>query len=123
MFSDPNVIFPYSAAHYIGQLNGHKTTTDDIGNLSIRSVNGTSPLTGTPSTLNPVFTASAYGRTVYNVFRTSEYTGTTTQSIALRAIFGSSTGWICSNATATADLKSYGFQVLPSAACGTVTTT
>ncbi len=122
VFSDPNVIFPYSAAHYIGQLNGHKTTTDDIGNLSIRSVNGTSPLTGTTSTLNPAFTASAYGRRVYNVFRTSEYNGTTTQSTALLAIFGS-TGWICSNATATADLKSYGFQVLPPAACGTITTT
>lgn len=58
VFTDPNVIFPYSAAHYIGQLNGHKTSTDDIGNLTIRSVNGTSPLTGTPATLNPVFTAA-----------------------------------------------------------------
>ncbi len=117
VFADPDVVFPYSAGHYIGQLNGHVTATDAPGNLSIRSLNGVSPLTGTPATLNTVFTASSFGRVLFNVLRHSEFTGTGTQPTALRAIFGNA-GWICFNATAKADIKSYGFQLIPSVACG-----
>ncbi|GAB2741043.1 PstS family phosphate ABC transporter substrate-binding protein [Kitasatospora kifunensis] len=118
-FTDVNAVFPYSAAHYIGQtVGGHTTTTDAPGNLTLRNVDGINPVAN--NTLNPAFTATNYGRTVYNVLRDSELNGTGTLSTALQNIFGTS-GWICNNATAQADIASYGFQVLPAFACGAVT--
>lgn len=120
VFTDVNSVFPYSAAHYIGQVyGGHTTATDAPGSLSIRSVDGTFPITST-HTLNPTFTATNYGRTVYNVVRSGDWTATSTQATALKAIFGPA-GWICTNATAKADLQSYGFQLLPVGACGSTT--
>ncbi|MFF7637282.1 substrate-binding domain-containing protein [Kitasatospora sp. NPDC008050] len=119
VFNDVNAVFPYSAAHYIGQtVGGHTTTTDAPGYLSLRSVDGTNPIAS--NALNPAFTATNYGRTVYNVLRDSELNGTGTLSTALQNIFGG-TGWICSSSTAAADIASYGFQALPLFACGAVT--
>jgi ABC-type phosphate transport system substrate-binding protein len=114
VFADPNALVPYTAAHYIGQVfGGHTTATDAPGPLTLRSVDGLDPITAF-NTLNASFTATAYGRTVYNVIRSSEW------NPELQGIFGSS-GWICTNATARADIASYGFEVLSPGACGSVT--
>ncbi|MDH6119527.1 PstS family phosphate ABC transporter substrate-binding protein [Kitasatospora sp. GAS204B] len=118
VFTDANVIFPYSAAHYIGQtVGGHTTTSDAPGSLTLRSVDGVNPIAS--NALNPTFTGSNYGRTVYNVVRDSEFNGTGTQATALQNIFGAS-GWICNDSTAAADIASYGFAALPAFACGAV---
>ncbi|MGF1430143.1 substrate-binding domain-containing protein [Kitasatospora sp. LaBMicrA B282] len=118
VFSDVNSVFPYSAAHYIGQtVGGHTTSTDAPGNLTLRSVDGVNPIAS--NALNPTFTASNYGRTVYNVVRDAEFNGTGTQATALQNIFGTN-GWICTSSTAAADISSYGFQALPGFACGSV---
>ncbi|GJF31213.1 hypothetical protein KNE206_39130 [Kitasatospora sp. NE20-6] len=119
VLNDANVVFPYSVGHYVGQLNGHVTATDDKGVLTVRKLNNVAPLTGT-NTLSASFAATSYGRVLYNVVRHAEWTGTGTQPDALRAIFGTS-GWLCTNATAKADIAGYGFLVLPGAACGSVT--
>ncbi|MFD8479358.1 substrate-binding domain-containing protein [Kitasatospora sp. NPDC059673] len=115
--TDPGAIFPYSVGHYVGQLNGHTSSTDNRGNLTLRSVNGVAPLTST-NTLSPVFAGGSYGRVLFNVLRDGDYTATTTQGTALRAIF-SPTGWIC-GATGRADIISYGFLPLPGAGCGAI---
>ncbi|PYC76887.1 hypothetical protein C7C46_21075 [Streptomyces tateyamensis] len=119
VFTDSNALVPYSAAHYIGQVyGGHTTSTDAPGPLTVRNTDGVAPVTGT-HTLNSSYTATAYGRVVYNVVRDGEWTGTGANP-ALKAIFGT-TGWICTNATAKADIQSYGFQTLAVGACGSVT--
>ncbi|MEV7185868.1 substrate-binding domain-containing protein [Kitasatospora sp. NPDC093102] len=115
---DPNVIFPYSVAKYLGQtVGGHSTSTDAPGTLTLRSVVlGTAPVAPVANgVINAAFANSAFGRVVYNAIRDTEWTATDAHGTALRAIFGP-TGWICTNATAKADLKSYGFLVTP--ACG-----
>ncbi|WP_329565804.1 PstS family phosphate ABC transporter substrate-binding protein [Kitasatospora sp. NBC_01266] len=118
VFNNPNVIYPYSAAHYIGQtVGGHTTTTDAPGYLTLRNIDGINPIAS--SALNPAFTGTNYGRTVYNVVRDAEFNGTGTQSTALQNIFGAS-GWICNSTTAAADIASYGFAALPPFACGAV---
>ncbi|MFE9428736.1 substrate-binding domain-containing protein [Kitasatospora sp. NPDC006697] len=120
--SDANAVFPYSAAHYIGQVyGGHHTSSSDYpGSLTLRNINGVNPIS-TTNTLNPSFTRTAYGRLVYNVVRDSEWTANG-GSNALQNIFGTS-GWICTNTTAAADITSYGFQTLPAGACGGVSHT
>ena len=126
-FNDPDVIFPYSAGHYNGQVNySHTTTIDAPGYLTLRSVDGVFPIT-TSNTLaigtTPAFNSS-FSRVLYNVLRHSEFsTGTGTQPTALRAIFNS-TGWVCTNATAKLDVTNYGFYALNGTRqCGAVTTT
>jgi ABC-type phosphate transport system substrate-binding protein len=117
VFQDANAVAPYSAAHYIGQVyGGHTTQTDAPGPLTLRTVDGINPITA-GHTLNPTYTATNYGRTVYNVVRAADWTGGVP---ALKTIFGTA-GWICLNATAKADLASYGFQTLPLGQCGSVT--
>jgi ABC-type phosphate transport system substrate-binding protein len=118
VFTDVNAVTPYSAAHYIGQLNGHTTTTDNTGSLTLRSVDGINPIAS--GALNSSFTSTAYGRVVYNVFRDAEWNGTGTQADAIQNIFGP-LGWICTDSTAASDIASYGFQVLDFGACGNVT--
>ncbi|MFJ4678065.1 MULTISPECIES: substrate-binding domain-containing protein [unclassified Kitasatospora] len=115
--NDPNVIFPYSVGHWVGQANGHTTATDDKGSLTLRSINGVAPLTGT-GTLNAAFANPTYGRVLYNVVRAGEWNASpaTTQSTALRAIFGP-TGYICSTA-GRASITSYGYLNLAAASCG-----
>ncbi|MCX4747837.1 substrate-binding domain-containing protein [Kitasatospora sp. NBC_01287] len=117
--TDANALVPYSAAHYIGQVyGGHTTTTDAPGNLTIRSTDGLFPVTSA-HVLDPTYTATNYGRVVYNVFRDAEWTGTGANP-ALKAIFGTA-GWVCTNTTAKNDIASYGFQALKVGQCGGVT--
>ncbi|MFJ8431701.1 substrate-binding domain-containing protein [Kitasatospora sp. NPDC094019] len=120
LLNDPNAIVPYSAAHYIGQVyNGHSSGSDAAGALTIRSIDGIAPVDGT-NALSATFANTAFGRVVYNVVREANWNATDTQGTALRAIFGTN-GWVCKNATATADIKSYGFRTLPAGACGSTT--
>ncbi|MFB6889135.1 substrate-binding domain-containing protein [Kitasatospora sp. NPDC056327] len=120
ILNDADAIVPYSVAHYIGQVyNGHGAGTDQAGNLTIRSIDGIAPVAA-DNTLSLSFSNSVFGRVVYNVVRDTEWAATDTQGTALRAIFGSN-GWVCKNATAIADIKSYGFRTLPVGACGSTT--
>ncbi|WP_052708863.1 MULTISPECIES: substrate-binding domain-containing protein [unclassified Streptomyces] len=120
ILNDPNAIVPYSAAHYIGQVyNGHSSGSDAAGYLTIRSIDGISPVDGT-NALAATFANTSFGRVVYNVVREANWNATDTQGTALRAIFGTN-GWVCKNATAAADIKSYGFRTLPVGACGSTT--
>jgi ABC-type phosphate transport system substrate-binding protein len=115
--NDNDVIFPYSVGHYVGQLNGHNTTTDNVGVLVLQQIDGNSPLTSA-NKLDSGFAGGQYGRVLYNVVRNGDWTATSTQATALHNIFGS-TGWICSTA-GKADITSYGFLALPGAACGSI---
>ncbi|MFC9325843.1 substrate-binding domain-containing protein [Kitasatospora sp. NPDC057015] len=122
VFSDPDVIFPYSVGHWIGQVyGGHTTTADAPGPLTVRAVNGVAPLTAAhtinPTFANATFTYGAFGRYVHNVVRAAEWSATDAHGIALRSVFGPN-GWICTNGAA--DVQSYGFLALPANACGTV---
>ncbi|GAA1952211.1 hypothetical protein [Kitasatospora viridis] len=113
VFSNPNTLVPYSAGRYAGQLNGHATTADSPGKLTIRSIDGVSPVEY--GALNPDFTATNYGYLLEDVVRDAEWNG----SADLQNILGPM-GWVCNSATAQADLASEGFQVLPAGACGSV---
>ncbi|MBD0670783.1 PstS family phosphate ABC transporter substrate-binding protein [Kitasatospora sp. NPDC091335] len=120
---DPNVVFPYSVARFLGQtVGGHSTATDAPGNLTLRNVtiNGTTIVPVASNVINSTFANSQFGRVVYNVVRNTEWTATDAHGVALQAIFGED-GWICNSTQATNDLKSYGF--LPTAACGVATLT
>ncbi|WP_327679209.1 PstS family phosphate ABC transporter substrate-binding protein [Kitasatospora sp. NBC_00458] len=117
--NDPNAVFPYSVGHYIGQVYyGHSTPQDSAGPLTIRNINGVAPVSPGTNTTNYAFAATAFGRVLYNVVRQAEWTATSTQGTALRAIFGSS-GYICAKAGPV--VRSYGFLTLPSVACGSTT--
>ncbi|MFD7736461.1 substrate-binding domain-containing protein [Kitasatospora phosalacinea] len=120
LLNDVDVIFPYSAGHWVGQANGHNDPVDDKGNLTLRSINGVAPLTAS-GTLNSAFANPTYGRVLYNVVRDADWNASpaTTKSTALRAIFGSS-GYLCSTA-GKASTVSYGYLTLPAAACGSTT--
>ncbi|MEV7600631.1 substrate-binding domain-containing protein [Kitasatospora sp. NPDC089797] len=121
--NDPNVVFPYSVAHYLGQTVGnHGTATDAPGNLTLRNVViGTKTLSPiTNNQIDGTFANSQFGRVVYNVFRDAEWTATDAHGTAIQNVFGTG-GWICTDPTAAADLASYGF--LASPACGTATLT
>ncbi|MEV4561090.1 substrate-binding domain-containing protein [Kitasatospora sp. NPDC049285] len=118
VLNDVDVIYPYSVGHWVGQANGHTTATDDKGNLTLRSINGVAPLTGT-GTLNAAFAGGTYGRVLYNVVRDGDWNATSTQATGLHNIFGS-TGFLCSTA-GKADTTSYGYLTLPAAACGSIT--
>ncbi|MFD8597832.1 substrate-binding domain-containing protein [Kitasatospora sp. NPDC059646] len=117
LLTNADAVFPYSVGHYVGQLNGHTTATDAPGNLTLRNLNGVSPLT-TTNTLNPAFAGGSFGRVLFNVVRDADYTAATTQGTALRNIF-SNTGWICSTA-GRSDISSYGFLNLPTTGCGVI---
>ncbi|MFE4518794.1 substrate-binding domain-containing protein [Kitasatospora sp. NPDC056783] len=118
--NDPDVVFPYSVGDYVGQtVGGHGTATDGPGGLSLRGVALGPTNTAVPPVVNGIINTalanSAFGRVVYNTFRDAEFTAGDAHGNALRAIFGRS-GWICTDATAKADIKSHGFLVTP--ACG-----
>ncbi|MEV7600629.1 substrate-binding domain-containing protein [Kitasatospora sp. NPDC089797] len=120
---DPNVVFPYSVGHYLGQTVGnHGTATDAPGNLTLRNVViGSSTLTPvTNNQIDPNFANTLFGRMLYNVFRDAEWTATDAHGTAIQNVFGPS-GWICNDPTAAADLASYGFLAAPAVACGSAT--
>ena len=124
--NSPDIVFPYSVAVYLAQSqNGHGTGTQ--GNQVLRSGQTTSgtvvaPTVGTAPnlTLNPALATVGLTRYVYNVVRntgSAPYVPTYLQSIFGA---GNDTGYVCTNATAQADITSYGFRSLGSN-CGAVT--
>jgi ABC-type phosphate transport system substrate-binding protein len=116
VLTDANAIMPYSVAHYIGQVyGGHGSGTDVQGPMTVRSVNGIAPIDATAHVITLPFYTSAFGRNVYDVVRGTDWNAGDAHAAALKALFGT-TGWICTNATAQADLVSYGFLHL--ATCG-----
>ncbi|MDH6579936.1 substrate-binding domain-containing protein [Kitasatospora sp. MAP5-34] len=116
-----DAIVPYSVAHYIGQVYyGHTSGSDAPGTLTIRDADGIAPVDTVNKVINSAFvnSPSVWGRNVYNVVRSGDWNAGDSHAAVLKAIFGS-TGFICKNATAQADLKSYGFLPLP--LCGVIT--
>ncbi|SEL03558.1 PstS family phosphate ABC transporter substrate-binding protein [Streptacidiphilus jiangxiensis] len=114
-------IVPYSVGHYIGQVyGGHTTTTDAPGPLVVQETNGIAPIDTTNKVISSAEASSPYARTLYNVVRTADWNKGDAHATALKAIFGS-TGYVCKNTKAVADVKSYGF--LPLGLCGGITTT
>jgi hypothetical protein len=94
--------------------------------MVLRNVNGKSPTVTNTTTgkksINPNF---PYLHEVYNVVRNVAADPSTSQVVPtyLQAIFGTgavNTGWICRNATAKADVRSFGFLPLSSTQCGIV---
>ena len=87
------------------------------GPLTVRQINAVVPIDPTTHVITTAFATSSFGRNVYDVVRGTDWNAGDAHATALKAIF-STTGWICTNATAQADLASYGFLHLPS--CGLV---
>jgi ABC-type phosphate transport system substrate-binding protein len=141
LLKTPQAVVPYSVAKFIAQkfhsaacLNSACTPNssgvvcvpaaglnqfgcNEHGTLKVNSVNGTAPTTGNgkSTTINPGYSAP-FLNTIYDVVR---YDSTTPDRIPayLEPLFGSASaatpGWDCSNATAKADLKNYGFLLSP----------
>ena len=129
-FNSPNAIFIYSVADWIAQkyhspLPGKKATasqnqfgTDQVGFLGLDKIDGVSPVTtARVPTINKLFKATGFTRTIYDVVR---WTATTANHIpaALEPFFSGKAegGYVCSNKTAIAAIADYGF--LPTATCG-----
>jgi hypothetical protein len=138
--SAPNVdaIFPYTISSYIAQgpaangVGGHSISTWARGDLLLHDIIDTHGVSQPPTVqngsnqtvINPSFPLE-FQQVVWNAVRngcpstsacfptTPSYAATT-----LPAIFGPS-GWICTNATARADLISYGFY-LEGSECGNI---
>jgi hypothetical protein len=134
-----DAVFPYSIGDYIGQgpaangVGGHASSIWAHGPLAVRAMTDTSNVVQQPTStntssqtiINPNY-PSSMRRTLFNVVRNG---GTATapawptspayEATALPAIFGAS-GWICTNATAKADIISYGFANL-GRNCGALT--
>ncbi|MFG2845689.1 PstS family phosphate ABC transporter substrate-binding protein [Kitasatospora sp. NPDC048296] len=120
---DPDVVFPYSVGHYLGQtVGGHSTQGDAPGSLSLRSiVYGTVTLAPVSNNrINVDLANSAFGRVIYDVVRDGEWSANDAHGQALQAIFGPD-GWICNDPVAAADIQSYGYLTTP--ACGVETLT
>ncbi|MFC8720499.1 hypothetical protein [Kitasatospora sp. NPDC057198] len=114
VLNDPDVIFPYSVGHWVGQADGHTTATDDRGVLTPRSVNGVAPLTAS-GTLNPLFANTVHGELIYNVVEGSAWSDPV-RGPQLRAFFGP-LGYLCSSAGRAA-VVDYGYMTVPPALCG-----
>ena len=90
---------------------------DERGTLKLNSVNGTKPTAGTAPnvTINSKFSAPFFNP-IYDVVRFSSSTADNIPAY-LEPFFAASgakvKGWACSNATATADIKHYGFLTTP----------
>jgi len=133
-----NVIVPYSVGKYLAQryhsaaclvaactpnssglicsVSGTKDLfgCNNRGTLILGELNGTDPTTPWPltdsttgATINPSFSPT-FLRYLYEVFNSPEFT-----IPAYLQKYFSSTGWVCTSATAKADIKDYGFLVLP----------
>lgn len=138
----PAAVVPYSVAKYIAQrfhsatcLNSGCTPNGSgvvctpaagqnqfgcnlHGTLKLNSINGIAPTTGTGTgtTINTSFASSSYGNPISDVVR---FDPTTPDHIPayLERLYASASastpGWACSNATAKADLKHYGYLLSP----------
>ena len=124
VFNNPAVVYPYSIAHYIGQVyNGKGSGTDEPGFLdALRSVKFSSTSTIAQITnklITTAFANSIFGRNVYHVVRSADW-NSAVQGPPLKALFDKSTGtpagYVCSNPTL---ITSFGFLALSSTQCGT----
>ncbi|MBF9070020.1 substrate-binding domain-containing protein [Streptacidiphilus sp. NEAU-YB345] len=116
-----DAIVPYSVGHYIGQVYfGHTTSTDAPGPLTVRETNGVVPIDTVNHVITSAYAATSYARNLYTVVRTADWNAGNAHATALKGLF-SSTGWVCKNSTAQADVKSFGFLLL--GLCGTTSTT
>ncbi|GAA2023219.1 hypothetical protein GCM10009839_20910 [Catenulispora yoronensis] len=115
---NPNVIFPYNLAHYVGQVYDGKGSGSDLpGSLdAFRSIDGIAQILTVGQQFNSGL-PSAYLRNLYNVVRVSDW-NSATLGPPLKALLGraSINGWICKSGAAV--ISSYGFQSL-GAGCGT----
>jgi hypothetical protein len=133
-------IYPYSVGDYIAQgtatdgVGGHASSIWGHGDLALHNMTTNSGTVEAPTATNssgqPIINRSFESqlqRILYAVVRNggSESspafpTSPSYEATALPAIFGSS-GWICKNTTAQADILSYGFYS-EGANCGSMTT-
>ncbi|MCX4690184.1 substrate-binding domain-containing protein [Kitasatospora purpeofusca] len=114
---DIDVVFPYSVGVYIDQVyRGHGTAVESPGPLTVRGINGVPPVDAAQN-INAPFLGSHYGRLLWHIFRSAEYTGANAHGVALRSVFGPQ-GWICAH---PAVIVAYGF--VPIANCGSITNT
>ncbi|MFF7587859.1 hypothetical protein ACFZCK_10300 [Kitasatospora purpeofusca] len=112
---------------YGWDVTGTNPITPKAGALSINRPDGSGPgftalINTTIGTLdsqniNAPFLATPYGRSLWHIFRSAEYTGTNAHGVALRSVFGPQ-GWICAH---PAVIVAHGF--VPIANCGSVTNT
>jgi ABC-type phosphate transport system substrate-binding protein len=143
-----DVLFPYSIGDWIAQgpktngVGGHATSVWGHGNLNLGETDGVvavSTNSAKQPVINPAW-SSSFLRILYGVVRngcfvsskptstavclptTTPPTGGTAYPVyevtGLKAFFGT-TGWVCKNATAKADIVSYGFTTI--ANCGALT--
>ena len=122
--NNKNVIFPFSVGKFVAQgfhsaACGKKPGAgqnlfgcNQNGVLTVRSINGKKPTTGSgkSTSVNPAF-SQAFVRTVYDVVRFSTATKDHIAKVQ-EPIFGTK-GWFCTNKTAKADIKNYGFLTTP----------
>jgi ABC-type phosphate transport system substrate-binding protein len=144
LLHDVNAIFPYSIGKFIAEkfhsapcIRGgdcqfvkrgpHKGVAcvprgaqnlfgcDSHGTMVLHKINGSMPTigTGAATKINPAFTP-AFTRQLFEVVRFIVRTRDHIPAY-LEPFFGSK-GWVCTNATARADLLNYGFVILP--VCG-----
>jgi ABC-type phosphate transport system substrate-binding protein len=134
---NPNAIFPYSIGKFIAEkfhsakcLNSSCTPVrgvqcrpgrgqnlfgcDTHGTMVLHPINRTPPTLGTGKNtrINPIF-IHQFTRTLFEVVR---FASTSDHIPANLEPFFGARGWVCTNATAKADLLNYGFVVLST--CG-----
>jgi hypothetical protein len=124
---DPAELIPFSVAQWIAQRNGVSTNT--TAGLSIASVNGQAPTSGTAPSLTPgalygtknavtneyntvpVPGVGVFNRDTYNVIPTAFINGTAAQQALKNKLTGSSSGQVGSSA-ADSVIRTYGFGAL-----------
>jgi ABC-type phosphate transport system substrate-binding protein len=130
VFNDPDVIFPYSLSHYVGQVyDGRGSGNDEPGYLdagatagSTRSIDGALQIEQASKVWNSSLSLT-YTRNVYHVVREADWNGTgpggATEASHLKALLNRAAagGWLCKSGAGL--ITSYGFQTLASG-CGTL---
>jgi ABC-type phosphate transport system substrate-binding protein len=120
-----DALFPYSIAHYVAQkYKGKSSGTDAPGALdALRSIkfSATSTIAQVDTVnqkINASFATSAFGRNVYNVVRSADWTDPTLGP-RLKALLdtAANNGWICKNGAT--DITGFGFLTLAGTQCGT----
>ena len=120
VFNDPDVIYPYSLSHYVGQAYKGKGGGSDLpGYLSpVRTLDTVAQINTTTQDWNAV--SSTYTRSVYHVVRQSDWSDAT-EGPRLKGLLGRNNGttggWLCGS-TGQAAVTSFGFHLLGSG-CGT----
>ncbi|MFJ8437221.1 hypothetical protein ACIQ9P_38610 [Kitasatospora sp. NPDC094019] len=118
LLHDPNAIVPYSVGRYVGQVyGGHTRPGDEPGTLTVRSLNGISPVDTVNGQLRISFVSSMFGYPLYIVVRVSDWNSTNARGTALRAVFGRN-GWVCRSNGGAPAIRSYGFLTMPVGGCG-----